>query len=243
MAKEDKAKAKDDDSMEDILHSIRDIVSGDEPPEEEPIAEEKAEMAEPEKKEEAPAAEEEVLELTEEVKEEKPATEPVAETPPAEEKKEEVPAEAAPAAEGDVLEEIDEALGEEGKKEGEAAAPAAEPAPVTEAPKEAAAPQEETKAEAPAAEPAKDDAEKNKDDKLVREDAAKATTESMKNLVKSVPKKEIDSPEMRSGSTVEDLVVEALKPMLSEWLSDNLPTIVRQIVEKEVKKLVPRDEE
>lgn len=45
------------------------------------------------------------------------------------------------------------------------------------------------------------------------------------------------SPVFRSGSTVEDLVIEALKPMLKEWLDGNLPSMVKALVEKEIRRL------
>jgi cell pole-organizing protein PopZ len=38
---------------------------------------------------------------------------------------------------------------------------------------------------------------------------------------------------LRSGTTVEDLVVESLKPMLKEWLDANLPSLVEALVKKE----------
>ncbi len=41
----------------------------------------------------------------------------------------------------------------------------------------------------------------------------------------------------RSGTTVEDLVVESLKPMLKEWLDANLPSLVEALVKKEISKL------
>lgn len=41
----------------------------------------------------------------------------------------------------------------------------------------------------------------------------------------------------RSGTTVEDLVREALKPMLKEWLDSNLPALVESLVKKEISKL------
>lgn len=44
----------------------------------------------------------------------------------------------------------------------------------------------------------------------------------------------------RSGTTVEDLVLESLKPMLREWLEDNLTEIVEHLVEREVRKLTAR---
>ena len=45
------------------------------------------------------------------------------------------------------------------------------------------------------------------------------------------------SPSLRSGITVEDLVVEALKPMLKEWLDGNLPELVRTLVEREIRRV------
>ncbi len=41
-----------------------------------------------------------------------------------------------------------------------------------------------------------------------------------------------------SGRTVEDLVVEMIRPLLREWLDRNLPILVERIVQKEIRKLV-----
>ena len=76
---------------------------------------------------------------------------------------------------------------------------------------------------------------------LLTHEAAEASAHALKNLVNSIPKPKVDSPLMRSGSTLEDLVVESLKPQLSEWLNENLPTIVQNLVEKEIRKILPRD--
>lgn len=46
-----------------------------------------------------------------------------------------------------------------------------------------------------------------------------------------------DSPVFRSGVTVEDLVLETLRPMLKEWLDNNLPAMVRQLVEREIRRI------
>ncbi len=45
------------------------------------------------------------------------------------------------------------------------------------------------------------------------------------------------SPGFRSGTTVEDLVMEALRPMLKDWLDTNLPGMVRSLVEREIRRL------
>jgi len=43
--------------------------------------------------------------------------------------------------------------------------------------------------------------------------------------------------------TVEELVVEMLRPQLKQWLDENLPLLVKELVEKEIKRLIPHEEE
>ena len=81
-------------------------------------------------------------------------------------------------------------------------------------------------------------------DQLVSNETAKATTAALKSLAEQAPKEEpkpaaprTPSASFRAGHTVEDLVVEALKPMLREWLDANLPGMVENIVQREIKKL------
>lgn len=44
-------------------------------------------------------------------------------------------------------------------------------------------------------------------------------------------------PMFRSGLTVEDLVMEALRPMLKDWLDTSLPGIVEKLVTREIKRI------
>ena len=44
----------------------------------------------------------------------------------------------------------------------------------------------------------------------------------------------------RSGTTIEALVLEGLKPLLKEWLDANLPGMVERLVEREIKRLSAR---
>lgn len=81
-------------------------------------------------------------------------------------------------------------------------------------------------------------------DNLLSDDAAKATSAALKNLTdmkktatQESAKPKTPSMQFRSGTTVEDLVLEALRPMLKEWLDQNLPGMVEEMVEKEIKKL------
>ena len=49
------------------------------------------------------------------------------------------------------------------------------------------------------------------------------------------------SAPFRSGETVEDLVTEMLKPMMKEWLDNNLPKLVEDVVQREIKKIMPKE--
>lgn len=78
-------------------------------------------------------------------------------------------------------------------------------------------------------------------DSLLSDETVKTSTAALRSLANAAPatRQEIhrDSPSFRSGVTVEDLVMEALKPMLKSWLDQNLPSLVTQLVEKEIRKL------
>ncbi|MEI7669396.1 MAG: DUF2497 domain-containing protein [Pseudomonadota bacterium] len=77
---------------------------------------------------------------------------------------------------------------------------------------------------------------------LMSDEASNAAANSLRKIAESSPRDysipRIPSPEFRSGNNVEDLVLEALRPMLKDWLDENLPIIVQKIVEKEVKRIV-----
>lgn len=118
-------------------------------------------------------------------------------------------------------------------------------------PAEAESPAPETPAEAaaePAPAPAPTPVESPKpasDDSLLSADVAKASASMLSSLMQPADpetpaKTTTPSAAFRSGATVEDLVQEALRPMLKEWLDENLATLVERLVEKEVKRLSER---
>jgi uncharacterized protein len=157
-----------------------------------------------------------------------------------------------------IISEDDAPGGEEAEAAPEAAAPVAavepepepEPEPVVAAPEpvavaepEPAPPVEEEEAleltdkvetlgdldvfTAPAAEPA---AAPMSVEGLVSERAATAAASSFGQLSAA-----IGMP--RSDRTLEDVVREMLRPLLQQWLDDNLPAIVQQAVETEVERI------
>jgi len=64
-----------------------------------------------------------------------------------------------------------------------------------------------------------------------------ATLGSLSKLTKKMP---INNTRSFDGVTLEDIVRELLHPMLREWMDDNLPPMVERIVQKEMEKLARR---
>lgn len=85
--------------------------------------------------------------------------------------------------------------------------------------------------------------ESHPSDRLLSETAAATSQAVLKEMMSALPRQKVNSPATRGGTTLEDLVIEAIRPYLSEWMDKNLATIVKQLVEKEIKHLIPRDVE
>lgn len=90
--------------------------------------------------------------------------------------------------------------------------------------------------------PAKDNpapaaASNSADTLLTNESVSKAASAlaQLKQPAASVPTGE--KLQFRSGTTVEDLVLEALRPMLKEWLNNELPSTVERMVAEEIKRI------
>jgi hypothetical protein len=169
-------------TMEEILASIRRIISEDEAPP-------------PEAAEAAPAAEEPAAAA----EEAQPEPEP---EPAAAEPEPIAAAEPEPAAEEEALE-LTEKVETHGDLDVLPAAAAEPPAP------------------APPAAPA---------EPLVSEHAASAAASAFGQLSAAIAMPKGDR-------TLEDVVRELLRPLLQQWLDDNLPAIVQQAVETEVERI------
>lgn len=71
---------------------------------------------------------------------------------------------------------------------------------------------------------------------LLSEGMFDETSEIIKSFSAKVNSDDFDQRKKSSGA-LEDLVIDILRPEISSWLNNNLPAIVRQIVEKEIKRL------
>lgn len=72
--------------------------------------------------------------------------------------------------------------------------------------------------------------------------ASAAIAQFMQQTAAEVPKISGEM-ETRQGTTVEELLVEAMKPLLKQWLDEHLPSTVERIVQKEIRRLVPERED
>lgn len=71
---------------------------------------------------------------------------------------------------------------------------------------------------------------------ILSQRAADATRGPLEALSRMVVR-----PEVSGSDTLEGLVRELLKPMLSEWLDANLPQVVESMVAKEISRITGRD--
>lgn len=200
-------------SIEEILASIRQIISDDD--EEEENSEESnepADEAEPE-----PAAEPEPVAVAEPTPEPEPAAvEPVVETTPEPEDDileltEEI-ADVEDALDDDILPEADESLMGDMDIDFDAEDDVSEPEPVVE------------------------DIKDESIDAIIEGQAAEATLGAFERLAQSIPV-------ARSGTennTLEDIVRDMLRPMLRHWVDENMPRIAERLVKKELERLVDK---
>jgi len=87
--------------------------------------------------------------------------------------------------------------------------------------------------------------QKEEADGLLSNLAATAATSSLTALANTVSIEKRASlhgitPLGNMGRSLEDLVVELMRPMLKDWLDQNLPPIVERIVQKEVERIARR---
>ena len=80
---------------------------------------------------------------------------------------------------------------------------------------------------------------------LVSGAAAQATSSSFSQLSDTVEQKRSEASHLALGAvekTIEQMVREALQPLLKEWLDKNLPGLVERLVAQEISKLVEKSD-
>lgn len=80
-----------------------------------------------------------------------------------------------------------------------------------------------------------------KPDDLISDEAARATASAFSKLAQAHTPDQ-DPLVAGSGQSVEQLVIEMMRPMIKEWLDQNLPGIAERMVQQELNKLARRAE-
>jgi cell pole-organizing protein PopZ len=150
---------------------------------------------------------------------------------------------AAPAAGADDVIELTQMVQEDGSVVDIKAAPPEEK-PMAEAkpPQPAPAP-EPAKAEAPKAPPPAPAAPAPEKSTLVSEPAASKSASALSSLASTVEIERLaTTPQMATAlgngaRTLEDMVLEMLRPLLKDWLDKNLPGTVDRLVQKEIERI------
>ncbi|MDH5557966.1 MAG: DUF2497 domain-containing protein [Alphaproteobacteria bacterium] len=79
-------------------------------------------------------------------------------------------------------------------------------------------------------------------EKIVSETATTAAATALGELTRAMDEKTNKLKVGAGDTSVADMVKEMLRPMLREWIDENLPAIVERIVRREIEKLVDRAE-
>lgn len=219
-------------TMEEILASIRRIISEDSGPDDSPRAAESAPPPAPD--DEAYDIEEDILELTEALPEEPPYQEPASFEPPSSALVDDVQfAEPEPAP----IPEPVAAVEPEPEPE-----PVYEPEPIyTPEPEPVVArveptpvaPEPVTPVQPAIEEPVMHTEPAQPSPSLISREAEAAASAAFGMLQTSLASS-------NSGRTLEDIVVDMLRPMLKEWLDDNLPSLVERLVAEEIERIARR---
>jgi cell pole-organizing protein PopZ len=77
---------------------------------------------------------------------------------------------------------------------------------------------------------------------IVSESATAATASALGELTRAMDEKTNKLKIGAGDASISDIVKEMLRPMLREWLDENLPVIVERVVRREIQKLVDRAE-
>lgn len=232
------AQPQSEPSMEEILASIRRIISEDEQEPETPAESESGpEAAAPPEPPEPPEPE--------------PAPEPPAAPEPEAAPKPAAAEAAEPDAEPDVLELTD--IVEEAAEPAPEPEPPPPPPPVAEAqPEPAPMPEPEPEPEEPVEvelrEPPPPPREPEPEpepegSRLVGPPAAQSSMDSLSALAAVMERQRTGPAIGDGGRTIEDLVKEVMRPMIREWLDANLPALVERLVDKEIGRIARRAED
>lgn len=79
--------------------------------------------------------------------------------------------------------------------------------------------------------------DRRKEERLIDENKLDAMRESLSALVAAEPSKRNGTSVNTGGTSLEDLTREMMRPMLKQWLDENLPQLVEELVAREIARI------
>jgi cell pole-organizing protein PopZ len=115
-----------------------------------------------------------------------------------------------------------------------------DPSMLVEEPPPAPHPPPQTVLPAPVAPPAAAAEPHAEPESLLAPETAAAAASSMGSLLRTLASERHSVAVYRGGPTIEDLVREEIRPLLKQWLDQNLPPLVERLVRTEIERVVGR---
>ena len=82
----------------------------------------------------------------------------------------------------------------------------------------------------------------NGDEHLISASTFQETAESLRNFADKA-KHAVKNVQTHKALTIDKMVEQMMRPQLKEWLDNNLPNLVKELVEKEIKRLISHIDE
>lgn len=79
--------------------------------------------------------------------------------------------------------------------------------------------------------------DRRKEERLIDENKLDSMRESLSALVSTERTERNETSAHSSGTSLEDLTREMMRPMLKQWLDDNLPQLVEELVAREIARI------
>ena len=77
---------------------------------------------------------------------------------------------------------------------------------------------------------------------LISAENAAKSIKTIKDLIQRAQNPGSNIPVIKKDVTVEEVADKAIKPLLKDWLNEYLPSMVEEVVEREIKRIVPKQE-
>jgi cell pole-organizing protein PopZ len=79
--------------------------------------------------------------------------------------------------------------------------------------------------------------DRRKEDRLIDDNKLDSMRQSLSALVEKEAIERSAPPRQSSGTSLEDLTRDLMRPMIKQWLDANLPDLVEELVAREIQRL------